>query len=49
MQRAASRVAWIRSNGEGSPPSWMWPRIASRESNSSPPSFSNSARMNPVL
>ena len=49
MQRAVSRVAWIRSNGDGSPPSWMCPRIASRASKSSPPSFSNSDLMNPVV
>ena len=49
MQRAVSLVAWIRSNGDGSPPSWTWPRIACRASNSPPPSFSNSDVMNPVL
>ena len=33
----------------GSPPSWMWPRMASRASNRSPPSFSNSDVRKPVV
>ena len=39
MQRAARRVAWMRSKGEGSPPCCRWPRIAWRTSNRSLPFF----------